>query len=387
MLIIAGLSSILLPLLFLYIIYALDLYATGSFRAVAVCFVWGLVAAGLAYVLNKHIIEQMLEQRLHMSQLQAITLTLVLVAPIVEEIVKSLILVFYSRRPDFTYFVDGAVYGFAVGIGFSIVENLYYLAQADSASQGQVWAIGRSFSTCLMHGSASALVGVSIGRFRYGHGRTRVLSVILGWGAAILLHSTFNRVARFWQGPALLLGAVGLGVGGMLLIALFVRWGLAEERRWIEETLGIGLGVTKTEKALVLDMQDLDELLKPIEERFGREKADQVEDFLVKQAQLGIKQKSNELAIDPRLRQQIQQQIETLQDEMADIRRRVGTYCMHYVRSIYPPESVALWSNLEQLVADTQQRPAQFDMWSRLSTTAESQTTLDPDDARKEVKR
>jgi RsiW-degrading membrane proteinase PrsW (M82 family) len=378
MLIVAGLSAILLPLLFLYIIYALDLYSSGSFRTVAVCFAWGFVAFGLAYILNTGVKEQVLEQRLHINRFQSITLTVVLVAPIVEEIVKSLILIFYGRRPDFTYFVDGAIYGFAVGIGFSIVENLFYLTQADSASQGPVLAISRSFSTCLMHGSASALVGVSIGRFRYGHGRTRVLSAILGWGAAIALHSAFNRVVEFWDGAALLLGAVGLGIGGMVLIALFIRWGLAEERRWIEETLGIGLGVTNKEKALVQDMQNLDELLKPIVERFGREKADLVEDFLVKQAQLGIKQKSSELATESRLKDQVKVQVETLQDEMDDIRRKVGVYCMTYVRSIYPPESVMLWSNLEQLVAEAQQRPVQFDMWSKLQTTAAARSEAEP---------
>ena len=63
MLIVAGLSAILLPLLFLYIIYALDLYSSGSFRTVAVCFVWGFVAFGLAYVLNTFVMEQLLQQR------------------------------------------------------------------------------------------------------------------------------------------------------------------------------------------------------------------------------------------------------------------------------------------------------------------------------------
>ena len=48
MLIVAGVLAIFLPLLFLYIIYAMDLYSSGRFRTVATCFVWGLVAFGLA---------------------------------------------------------------------------------------------------------------------------------------------------------------------------------------------------------------------------------------------------------------------------------------------------------------------------------------------------
>ena len=381
MLIVAGLISILLPLLFLYIVYALDLYSSGSFRTVATCFVWGFVAFGLAYVINTGVKNQVLEQWLGMTAARALLFITTLVAPIVEEIAKSLILIYFGRRPDFTYFVDGAIYGFAAGIGFSVVENLFYLSQPQAAQQGLVLGISRSFSTCLMHGSASALVGVSIGRFRYGHGGTRLLSAILGWGAAIVLHSAFNRVVQPYNPATLILvGSVGLGVGGVILIALFIRWGLVEERRWIEETLGLNLRVTEKEKALVRELQDLETLLKPITERFGREKSAQVEDFLLKQAQLGIKQKSSQLTTDPRLKAQVDEQVQELQQEMETLRRKVGVYCMTYVRTIFPPESLALWGNLERQVQMAQQRTPQFNMWGKLQDAASARTSGDPED-------
>lgn len=380
MLIIAGLSAILLPLLFLYIIYALDLYSSGKFRTVVICAVWGLVAFGIALAVNTAIKNLILEDRLRIPAAQAFTTIVVLVAPIVEEIVKSLILIYFGRRPDFTYFVDGAIYGFAAGIGFSVLENFWYMSQSGSVNQGPVIVISRSFSTCLMHGSASALVGVSIGRFRYGRGQTRILSAILGWGAAMTLHMVFNRVVTFWSGTALLIGAVGLGVGGMALIALFIRWGLAEERRWIEESLGLGLRVTEKEKALVRELHDLGDLLKPIEDRFGKEKSALVEEFLLMQAQLGIKQKSSELATDPRLKQQVQEQISTLQEEMEALRRKVGVYCMTYVRSIFPPESVVLWSTLEQRVRAAELSTSGFNLWGKLQTTAARRAETKPGD-------
>lgn len=372
MIFVAGLAAILLPLLFLYIIYALDLYSSGRFRTVALCFVWGLVAFGISLAINTGIKNLALEGWLHMGPYQALALIIVLVAPIVEELVKSLVLVYYGRRPDFTYFVDGAIYGFAAGIGFSVLENFWYMGQTQSAGQTPVTVIARSFSTCLMHGSASALVGVAIGRFRYEHGRTRILAMILGWGAAIGLHAAFNRVTYYWTGPALLIGSVALGIGGVVLIAVFIRWGLAQEKRWIEDTLGLALGVTGKEKALVREMHNLEDLLKPIKERFGKEKAADVESFLVKQAQLGIKQKSWEMAADPRLKAQIQEQIGALRIEMEAIRRRVGVYCMTYVRTIFPPDSAALWSNLERLVAESQKRVPQFDLWGKLQAAADA---------------
>lgn len=375
MLIIAGLSAILLPLLFLYIIYALDLYASGHFRTVTTCFVWGLMAFALALGINTGFKNLVLEGVLRMDLARSYALTVVLVAPIVEEIVKSLALVYFGRRPDFTYFVDGAIYGFAAGIGFSILENFFYITQAGTASQGPVLVISRAFSTCLMHGSASALVGVSIGRFRYGRGQTRVLAMFLGWGAAMALHMGFNRVAYFLTGAPLLLGAVGLGVGGMVLIALFIRWGLAEEKRWIEEKLGLELRVTKGEKALVQELHDVADLLKPVAERFGKDKTAQVEQFLVKQAQLGIKQKSSELATDPRLKEQVQAQMAELHHDIDQLRREVGVYCMTYVRSILPLELVVQWmSDLERRVVEARSRPAQFNLWGDLESKASARS-------------
>ncbi|MEJ2211081.1 MAG: PrsW family intramembrane metalloprotease [Anaerolineae bacterium] len=378
MLIVAGIIAVLLPLVFLYVIYALDLYASGRFRTVVTCFAWGMVAFGLAYVLNTAIKTRLLEDRLGMWSTESMTMTVVLVAPIVEEIVKSLALVYFGRR--LTYFVDGAIYGFAAGIGFSVLENLFYLFQPAGQSQGALLAVSRSFSTCLMHGSASALVGAAIGRFRYGHGWTRLLSALLGWAAAIALHSGFNRVVEYWDGTAFLLGAVGLGVGGVVLIALFIRWGLVEERRWIEETLGSKQRVTSKEKALVRELASVQELLKPIEERFGREKTIDVEDFLLKQAQLGIKQKSSQMLTDPRHKSEVEAQIAQLQDDMEALRRKVGIYVMTYVRSIFPPEATLLWSNLQQLVTEAQQKAEtqapQFNLWGRLQTEAQARTEV-----------
>jgi RsiW-degrading membrane proteinase PrsW (M82 family) len=378
MLIVGGFVAILLPLLFLYIIYTFDLYSSSSFGTVLVCFGWGLVAFGFALALNTGIAELVLKGSLGMEPAMAVTLSVVMVAPVVEEVLKSLSLVYSARRPEFTYFVDGAIYGFAVGIGFSILENLWYLFHHGNAGQGLLLPVSRSFSAVLMHGTASALVGIAVGRFRYGRGPTRVLTTLLGWGAAIALHSAFNYIIEFWEGPDLLLGAVGLGVGGVILVVLFIRWGLAEEKKWIEETLGVGLRVTQTEKALVRELHDLEDFLQPIQERFGKKKTGQVEAFLLKQAQLGIKQKSSEKVADPHLRAQIQDQIQELQLEIDNLRRQVGVYCMTYVRSIFPPDFVnQLWFDLEQRVGESRQRQPQFDLWGKLAS--EAATAMDPE--------
>ena len=49
-----------------------------------------------------------------------------IVAPIVEEILKSLIIIYIVTRADFNFVVDGALYGFGVGIGYAL-----YACQAE----------------------------------------------------------------------------------------------------------------------------------------------------------------------------------------------------------------------------------------------------------------
>lgn len=348
--ILAYVIATLIPLLFLYLVYALDLYSSGSFRVVVTCFAWGLIAFLLAFALNSWAFAYV-----------SASVLIVVVAPVLEEFVKSLSLIYYVRRPDFNYFVDGAIYGFAAGIAFSILENYLYLQR--SPSGGTILVLTRTFSTCLMHGSASALVGVSVGRLRFGHGWTRLASLLLGWAAAIVLHASFNQVVDAWYGPTALMTAVAVGFSGLALIVLFIRWGLLEERRWIQETLGLHMGVTRGEVQVIQEMANLETLLTPIAVHFGREKARLVEQFLVKQAQLGIKRKASHLTADPRLRVGLEGQIAELRRGIEDLRKRVGIYCMAYVRTIFPPESQFLWDSLERLVAEQVEGTTQFDLW------------------------
>jgi len=352
------LISVAVPLAFLYMVRELDLYASGSFTTVVACFLSGLLAFFGAYVAN-------------MTALRWIEMILLttLVAPIIEEVLKSLVLVYYVRRPDFTYFVDGAIYGFAAGTAFAIFENIFYLTQY-GAGAGLGLSLSRAFSTSLMHGSASALVGVSLGRLRFGRGMARIASLIIGWGVAMAVHMSFNRLVASSLTTETLILAILIGLGGVGVNAGLILWGLREERGWLRETLGLGVGVSAREAAVVQQLADLDTLLKPITERFGPEKRQQVEEFLRLQALLGLKRKAQELTPDAQLREELAAQVAEMRQEMDKIRRSVGLYCMSYVRSILPPETEPLWDRLGQVVA--QERQATMNLWGNLGTRMES---------------
>ena len=49
------------------------------------------------------------------------------VAPVTEETLKALCLLYPLRRGQIGFLVDAAIIGFAIGAGFAVVENLDYL--------------------------------------------------------------------------------------------------------------------------------------------------------------------------------------------------------------------------------------------------------------------
>jgi hypothetical protein len=88
-----------IPLAFLLLVRRWDLYASGSFAAVLLCMGGGVAAFLAAGQLNSALLP-----------LVGYALIITLVAPILEEILKSLLLIYFVQQPDFTYFVDGAIY-------------------------------------------------------------------------------------------------------------------------------------------------------------------------------------------------------------------------------------------------------------------------------------
>jgi len=116
------------------------------------------------------------------------------VSPLTEELLKGLIVLALVRTHRIGFLVDAAIYGFAVGAGFALAENLYYLHLAAEAGMG-TWIV-RGFGTALMHGGTTALFAVmGLARIeRAAH--ARLAHFIPGFVVAVLLHSGFNHLSH-----------------------------------------------------------------------------------------------------------------------------------------------------------------------------------------------
>jgi protease PrsW len=114
------------------------------------------------------------------------------VSPWIEESLKAVVLVFLIRTRRVGLPVDAGIAGFAIGTGFALVENLYYLAsRPDTALALQVI---RGFGTAIMHGGAAtvlAMISVTLYERRPNGG---LILMLPGFLAAVALHAGFNHL-------------------------------------------------------------------------------------------------------------------------------------------------------------------------------------------------
>jgi RsiW-degrading membrane proteinase PrsW (M82 family) len=214
------LVGVLPVLCFLAGLIFLDSYKLVRLRFVLLAIFAGAAAAGVSLLVNVSLLRDL-----------AIAPPLLVryVAPVVEELVKGALIVWLVRSRRVGFLVDGAILGFAVGTGFALVENAYYL-DALSASRMVVWIV-RGFGTAIMHGGATAIFAI-ISKTLAERRRKAALAVFVpGMLAAIGVHSFFN---HFFVSPAVSLAAVLLLLP-LLILAVYRRSEAALER-W----LGVG---------------------------------------------------------------------------------------------------------------------------------------------------
>jgi RsiW-degrading membrane proteinase PrsW (M82 family) len=342
--IISLLIATAIPLIALYIIYTRDLYSTGAFKFVAICFGWGLIAFGLAFFTNRFLLN---------SAGVDWAIVVQYIAPIEEEILKGLILLFLVRRRQFTYFVDGAIYGFAIGIGFAVIENYSYLFSIDQGGQLMV-AVVRVISTNLMHAAGSSIIGIAMGLSRFSRRSGKILYALAGLLVSGSLHVVFNVVSNseFTNTLILIITISVIGLISFGVIVFAIRQGLKESKAWIEEKLGMADRVTAGETKAVLSLKNIDEILSPLAEQFGPEKAEHIETLLKQQARLGILRKNMDKLQDESLLADTRQEIEEVRSDMEIARQAIGSYAMVYLRGIFPEEDSQLWGQLENIISD-----------------------------------
>jgi RsiW-degrading membrane proteinase PrsW (M82 family) len=111
------------------------------------------------------------------------------VAPIYEELLKAVFVIYMIKSRRIGFMVDGSIYGFAIGTGFAIVENLVNL---NALENDLITWIIRGFGTAIMHGGATAMLGIVSVYYASRHGSDRWTVYVPGLALAIVFHSAYN---------------------------------------------------------------------------------------------------------------------------------------------------------------------------------------------------
>ncbi len=215
-----GTLALVPALVYLGALFVLDSYKLLKLRDVLLAIFAGCIAVAICRILNSRL--------LPLSGM-AVHDYVRYVAPVVEEAAKAVYVVAMVRSGRTGFAVDAAILGFAVGTGFGVLENAFYLVDLPRA--GLVTWLLRGCGTALMHGSTAAVFGIVSQSLHERHPRARWYRFLPGFGLAVVMHSVYN---HFLVTPAL--GAASLVIGVPLITLGVFR----QSERSLEQWLDLG---------------------------------------------------------------------------------------------------------------------------------------------------
>ena len=178
---------------FLNLVWWLDRYDREPIWLVFLSFLWGGCGAIIFAVIGSIILHVPLT--MIVGETAASTLSAVLIAPVVEEPMKALVLIPIAMSRHFDNATDGFVYGAATGLGFAMTENfLYFMGPALEGEVGGWIALVMTHTlySGVMHAAASSLWGAVIGMSKFRGWGYKLLALFGGYLLAASMHLLWN---------------------------------------------------------------------------------------------------------------------------------------------------------------------------------------------------
>ncbi len=215
----------LVPVLVLLAIFTwLDAFALMRLREILLLLALGGVAAMVAYPISGRMIDTLPIGFNFYSRY---------VAPWIEEALKALVMIALFRMNRIGYKLDAVVSGFAIGAGFSVVENILYLTMFPDYGAG-TWLV-RGLGTAVMHGTTLALLAAIAHELAERENREaasdfhfNLLWFVPGYLLAVAIHTAFN---HFPDRP--LVAMMGAIIVAPIAIMAIFHFGTAEAQGWL----------------------------------------------------------------------------------------------------------------------------------------------------------
>jgi len=152
----------------------------------------------------------------------------VYIAPFIEELLKIGVIsyIIFSHRSGFI--IDSVIYGFAVGTGFALSENIFYYFNITESNF--LLHIVRGFGTAVMHGCTVATAAVIMYYLLNVKNMNKYASFSIAFLPALVLHSFYN---SFLLDP--LLQMIIIILAFTITVTLLFNHNEQLIRRWIED--------------------------------------------------------------------------------------------------------------------------------------------------------
>jgi RsiW-degrading membrane proteinase PrsW (M82 family) len=214
----------LLPVIaFLMVLWLMDSFRLVGPMSICSAVAFGALAAAVSLSVNRWM--------LGIPHVTSGVITMY-VAPIVEEVAKAVPIAVLIAAARVGFLVDAAIAGFAVGSGFALVENLWYLQSFPDAT-ASFWVV-RGFGTAVLQGATTTIFAVVSRTLVDRHADQPVKAFMPGLLAAVAIHGVFNRRLLPPVAQMLLL----LTVLPLLVLTVFKR-----SERAMRDWIGAGLDI------------------------------------------------------------------------------------------------------------------------------------------------
>jgi RsiW-degrading membrane proteinase PrsW (M82 family) len=183
------------------------------------------------------------------------------IAPLAEESVKAVIIVYFIVRRRVGFLVDAAQLGFAAGTGFALVENVQYLRDLPDAT-AVVWLV-RGVGTALLHGGTTAVFAMMAKSASDRHQQRKLFAFVPGFVTACVIHSAFNHVLL----PPFAMVAVLLLVFPLVILTVFKRSERAT-REWVVAGLDLDVDLLELVNSELFTSTRMGKYLDQLKARF-----------------------------------------------------------------------------------------------------------------------